>query len=61
MNHSCFADASGVNEDTSSLICPYCQKKFLVKKIFKRHMAKHTGRWADFINILERNKSALVT
>ncbi|PNF33038.1 hypothetical protein B7P43_G16366, partial [Cryptotermes secundus] len=44
-NHSCFADASGVNEETSSLICPYCQKKFLVKKIFKRHMAKHTGEW----------------
>lgn len=44
-NHSCFADASGVNEETSSLICPYCQKKFLVKKIFKRHMAKHTGKF----------------
>jgi hypothetical protein len=46
-NHSCFTDASGVNEETSSLICPYCQKKFLVKKIFKRHMAKHTGKFTS--------------
>lgn len=44
MNHSCFADTSRENEDTSSLICPYCQKKFLIKKLFKRHMAKHTGK-----------------
>lgn len=44
MNHSCFADTSRVNEDTSSLNCPYCQKKFLIKKLFKRHMAKHTGK-----------------
>jgi hypothetical protein len=45
-NHSCFTDASGVNKDAPSLVCPYCQKKFLVKKIFKRHMAKHTGKFA---------------
>jgi hypothetical protein len=43
MNHSCFADTSGVREDTSSFICPYCQKKFHVKKLFKRHVAKHKG------------------
>jgi uncharacterized C2H2 Zn-finger protein len=44
MNHSCFVDASGTNEGAASLTCPYCQKKFLVKKLLKRHMAKHTGR-----------------
>jgi hypothetical protein len=44
MNHSCFADASGTNEDAASLTCPYCHKKFLVKKLLKRHMAKHTGK-----------------
>jgi hypothetical protein len=44
MNHSCFVDASGTNEDAASRTCPYCQKKFLVKKLLKRHMAKHTGK-----------------
>jgi hypothetical protein len=44
MNHSCFADALGANEDAASLTCPYCHKKFLVKKLLKRHMAKHTGK-----------------
>jgi hypothetical protein len=44
MNHSCVADTSRVNEDTSALTCPYCQKKYLIKKLFKRHMAKHTGK-----------------
>lgn len=44
MNHSCFVDASGTNEDAASLTCPYCQRKFLVKKLLKKHMAKHTGK-----------------
>lgn len=44
MNHSCFADASGTNEDAAALTCPYCQKKFLVKRLLKRHIVKHTGK-----------------
>ncbi|KAJ4429216.1 hypothetical protein ANN_26219 [Periplaneta americana] len=45
LNHSCFADASEEAESSSSLTCPYCQKKFRQKKFFKRHIAKHTGEW----------------
>ena len=43
VNHLCLADSSGTSE-SASFTCPYCQKKFLLKKLFKRHMAKHTGR-----------------
>jgi hypothetical protein len=55
-NHPCFADALGANEDTPSLVCPYCQKKFLVKKIFKRHMAKHTGKFISVTDLKGVNR-----
>ncbi|KAJ9593853.1 hypothetical protein L9F63_027503 [Diploptera punctata] len=44
VNHLCLADSSTVAEN-ASFTCPFCQKKFLLKKLFKRHMAKHTGEW----------------
>ncbi|PSN32133.1 hypothetical protein C0J52_11756 [Blattella germanica] len=44
INHICFSDASVIAEN-ASFTCPYCQKKYLLKKLFKRHMAKHTGEW----------------
>jgi hypothetical protein len=59
-NHSCFTDASGLNVDTSSLICPYCQKKFLVKKIFNRHMAKHTGKFTSVMVLKGVNRHELL-
>nr|CAD7258709.1 unnamed protein product [Timema shepardi] len=39
LTHSCFS------KDLPPLTCPHCFKTFLIMKLLKKHLAKHTGKW----------------